>query len=372
MTRHRNRKLNIDDQFLFRVVRNDISASERELFDKWYTTSQKNRDEFAAMIRIWDQTGPSRTVAEPDARKHWENISVKLGLKDRTVTIDSAKNRVNEADQINTGRYRSLKQFAYNHAVVLTGVVVLMLLAAGVATVHQLSESGREGTSSVKSESAMIEMETKNGERKSVILSDGSKIHLNSSSKLTFPSDFNLTERKVELEGEAYLFVAPNSLKPFYVKSGNTVTIVRGTEFNIRNRGASVNVVVAKGIVETYALASTKGETLSKGEYVSYDSLNGLSEPKKADLRHSLAWRNDKFSFSRTSLKEVMDEIERYYNVKVVFKEEALKEKTITGYFNSESMNTILTIISVTLDIKITYSNGIVTIEAQTKRNKSI
>jgi ferric-dicitrate binding protein FerR (iron transport regulator) len=111
---------------------------------------------------------------------------------------------------------------------------------------------------------------------------------------------------------------------------------------------------------------------LKKGEAGSYDNVNGLSVPKKADIRYALAWRNDKLSFSHTSLKEVMDEIERFYNVKVIFQEESLKEKTITGYFNTDSMTNLLSIISITLDISISYSNGVVTVNERPQRNKTI
>lgn len=89
---------------------------------------------------------------------------------------------------------------------------------------------------------------------------------------------------------------------------------------------------------------------------ISYDERQGFSSPKSVEVEKYLGWRNNKFFFERTSLNEVMAEIERFYNVKVVFASDSLKKKTITGTFNGNSLENIFSIICLTLDVKIDYN----------------
>ncbi|KAF0211182.1 MAG: anti-FecI sigma factor [Ignavibacteria bacterium] len=159
------------------------------------------------------------------------------------------------------------------------------------------------------------------------------------------------------LEGEAYFSVASNKEKPFSVKSGNVLTVVTGTEFDIKNRGERISVVVVKGSVNTFSPTKEEVFKLKKGDLLSFDNRVRMPKVQKANLRHYLAWRNDKFSFEHTRLSDVMDEIERYYNIKTSFQSDSLKNITMTGFFGSDSLNKILSVISLTLDIKLKYEN---------------
>ncbi|MDP3832206.1 MAG: DUF4974 domain-containing protein, partial [Ignavibacteriaceae bacterium] len=73
---------------------------------------------------------------------------------------------------------------------------------------------------------------------------------------------------------------------------------------------------------------------------------------------HYLAWRKGKFSFSHTPLSQVMEEISRFYNVPIIFENPELKRKTITGVFDSSSLENIFSIISLALDVKINHTGS--------------
>ena len=74
---------------------------------------------------------------------------------------------------------------------------------------------------------------TKSGDRSTVCLPDGTQVRLNGSSTLTYPANFNATNRSVELSGAAYFDVSPDEKHRFEVKVGNCSVVVKGTKFDV-------------------------------------------------------------------------------------------------------------------------------------------
>ncbi len=365
--------INIEYHFLVRVINNEITPKEKKIFEEWMARSEKNRKQFRSVKVLWEQCGPSRTMMPPDPLRQWEVITSRL--PDDHLKNSASVKRTVHLQHLNGPEKNIFAGFSwpnYGKYLSAAAIILVMFTIGFVVNKYHGRVKINDPAQQITSPNDWTIITTQKGEKKSLMLRDGSRIHLNSSSTLKISNDFNATERKVELEGEAYLSVTHDITRPFQVKCAKTMTVVRGTEFNIKNRGTSVSVVVVKGIVETYALASQKKYKLKTGEIVSYDEVTGLSQPKKVQLRHALAWRDDKLSFSHSSLKDVMDEIERYYNVKVFFVEESLKTKTITGYFNTDSMNNILTVISITLDISVSHNNGVITVDSHSKKKNTI
>ena len=121
----------------------------------------------------------------------------------------------------------------------------------------------------------------------------------------------------------------------------------------MKNRNDGISIVVAEGSVRTSTSVYEKVQTLRRGEMITYSQKNNNPKPVKADLSHYLAWRSDKLAFSHTPLVEVVEEIKRYYNLEAIFLKEKLKSKTLTGLFNTDSLDKIISIINLTLDIRI-------------------
>jgi ferric-dicitrate binding protein FerR (iron transport regulator) len=355
---------NADYQFLVRALNNNLSPEEKEYFEDWLAESEKNREDFGSITLLWDRFDSIKTPLPPNAETQWGKILFALNhngaqeVKQEKILQSETKKEIDttiyQLDGYQTGYLKSI----LTSRMFQIAAVLLVIATAGLLTLRTDFLKRINIPQSQNQVTNLIEVKTKPGEKVTLTLSDGSKVHLNTLSKLTFPEFFSDSTRDVELEGEAYFSVTSNKNKPFTVKSGNTVTIVRGTEFNIKNRGESVSVVVVKGAVDAYSPKLEEIYKLKKGEIISYNEQTGFSLPHKADIRPYLAWRKDKFSFKQTPLVEVMEEIERYYNFKTIFENDSLKYKTITGLFNSGSINNILSIISLTLDLKIKNSKG--------------
>jgi ferric-dicitrate binding protein FerR (iron transport regulator) len=131
------------------------------------------------------------------------------------------------------------------------------------------------------------------------------------------------------------------------------VTEVVGTQFDLKYRSRKMNLVVTQGAVKTYREHSDNIVSVPKGEMVTYNTAHGFSSPVKVDVHKYTAWRNNKLSFVQAPLVEVMNEIENFYNVQVSYKNRFIKNKTLTGIFDTDSLDRILSMISLTMEMDI-------------------
>lgn len=350
---------NIDYHFLIRFLKDEVSQEEREFIESWLSESEKNREIFSEVALLWDKIGHQQLPQTPDPNLQWGKISQKFHSLESITKEVIQTNAENDLSQFKIIRFE--KYYSNVQKRILTSTIVRFAAMFLLALISWVMLYGiKPYTEELLSENAelnkMFEAVARKGEKITLTLGDGTKVYINSDSKLTYPNIFKPDSREVELIGEAYFSVTHDPGKPFKVKSGNTITVVRGTEFNIKNRENAVSVVVAKGLVDTYTPLKNKKYSLRRGDMVKYDDITGLSRPKKVDLEKYLAWREDKLAFDHTYLTEVADEIERCFNVDVEFSDESLKGKTITGIFQSDSLDRMLSIMSLTLDVKIYHS----------------
>lgn len=208
------------------------------------------------------------------------------------------------------------------------------------------------------------ELYTPKGSIYSVLLSDSTKIWLNSETKIKYPTNFSKTQtRTVELVyGEAYFEVSPstkNNDTKFVVKSNLQNIEVLGTKFNLKAYKDEINTytTLVEGKVK---VNSSFDETLLKPNYQSIISYN--SEKfilKEANISEIIAWKNGVFSFRKLPLADIMRTLSRWYDVDVVFLSQEISSIQLTGVFDKEqSIEDILSIIAIT-NSKVTNSKKI-------------
>ncbi|MBW7840774.1 MAG: FecR domain-containing protein [Chitinophagaceae bacterium] len=162
-------------------------------------------------------------------------------------------------------------------------------------------------------------------------LADGSKVWLNAASSLTFPTAFSGAQRNVKMKGEAYFEVSKDASKPFIVSAGEVSVEVLGTEFNVNAYEDEENLktTLLKGAVNVTDNRQTI--TLVPGEQARFNHSNHqLKTLKGVDVNSVIAWKNGFFSFNDASLKEVMQQLARWYDVDVVY-EGTVKEREFGG-----------------------------------------
>ena len=177
----------------------------------------------------------------------------------------------------------------------------------------------------------MISLIIPKGNNYKVVLSDGTKVWLNSHSRISFPKQFGSDRRQVSVEGEAYFEVAPDKNKPFIVHHERQDIIVLGTHFNVKCYADDKQVMTTlfEGRVNVKENDADKRLLLVPGEESVLGEIDFFTK-RKADLAAVAAWRNGLFSFHNTPFSEVLKQISRWYNVDVIYKS-ALPNETFTG-----------------------------------------
>ncbi len=176
--------------------------------------------------------------------------------------------------------------------------------------------------------SAPMIAETNFQEKKSVTLNDGTVVWLNGSSKLTYFTDFSGNERVVQLTGEAFFDVTKFPDKPFIIEANNSKITVLGTSFNVRSRIAEgmTEVVVKTGKVRLENGVGDKKVELTPNQKGVHDvSNNTVIEMEEIDM-NELAWHSDKLIFMHTPLNEVLDDLERQFEVKITLADKTLND----------------------------------------------
>ena len=347
----------VDSQFLIRVIKNEVSSEEREYFEKWLSESDSNKEEYSSLFLLWEEYGKSNLPELPDAEAQWEKISGKISAReDKTRWSDNLRT------QRAVHNRRSYSDLIIRAAAVII-IAILSVLAYQNLSKNEVLKTETVAQSNPPAETTKYELIAHKGERITFPLSDGSTVYLNSDSKLIYPKYFADDSRDVEVIGEAYFSVKHDSKRPFKVKSGKIITVVTGTEFNVVNRGNRIEVVVANGTVNVLNETSNNPVKITKGEKVSVDNRGEIGKPITANLKYELAWRENKLAFINTPLSEIMDDIERCYNVNVLFKDDSIKTKRLTGIFETESLEQMLSLISLALDININRQGLTVVVE---------
>ena len=163
---------------------------------------------------------------------------------------------------------------------------------------------------------------TSKGRQFKVVLPDGSKVWLNAASTLKFPVTFEGKERGVELSGEAYFEVAKNAAQPFKLKVPGKIEIeVLGTAFNVNaytNEKNSYTTLVEGSVRVSHTNKTDSRIVLKPGDQLQSGDA-GMALVQQSNVEKAIAWKNGLFNFEGVGLREMMRQLERWYNLDVVY-----------------------------------------------------
>lgn len=162
------------------------------------------------------------------------------------------------------------------------------------------------------------------GKAYQLLLDDGTQVWVNTDSKITYPSHFGKDKRVVELEGEAYFKVTKDKNRPFIVKTASLTTLVMGTEFNVRAyEKEEANVTLITGKVSVTGKEPDDVVVLNPGENAMTSAFGMMVN--EVNIQNYTAWKDGAFYFEEATLEDIMKEISRWYNVKVVFSQPEIR-----------------------------------------------
>jgi transmembrane sensor len=181
------------------------------------------------------------------------------------------------------------------------------------------------------------------GKRFELRLADGSSILLNAGSELRYPRSFTgLDSRNLFLEGEAYFDVEENQNQPFIVHTEQMNVRVFGTKFNVSNyrNEDSPTAVLTEGSIAVYDPSNTLDEQdyilIKPGQQVTAQK-DGFVVREVHTEKH-IAWSKDKLYFVNDRFGDIIKELERHYDIRIINKSPELDDLRYTGTFTSETL----------------------------------
>lgn len=227
---------------------------------------------------------------------------------------------------------------------------VLLLVSVGVNSYFWMQKND---------EVQHVTMQTNAGMRTNVSLPDGTEVHLNSVTKLTYPISFTKKERRVVLEGEAYFKVNQEAGRPFVVAlSGKSLEVeVLGTEFNMQAYAddSLLKITLVEGAVRL-GFEGKSGDlqytTLKPSQRAVYDMANRNMQIRHVDITYDIAWIHGRLMFKDMPVPEVLGRLSRFYNVHFQVEDVLIDKYTFTGTFENKQLSQVLDYLSIASNIK--------------------
>ena len=316
-----------------KAVTGNINNTEEILLNKQLAESEEFRAEYESVKNIWAKSSPSEITQVPDIEMEWNKLNNRIeSAKTGYYTKDSIYNKINSGiNSLFSPKVRPAFGSAFVVLLLVTGIFIFRKEAPELLQYKVIS--------------------TLNKETRQVQLSDGSIVYLNSGSTLKFPERFDDKVREVSLKGEAFFSVTKGK-GSFTVITGNARTTVLGTKFNVRARDEKTEVFVKEGRVNLALKAvSSNSVILSKGQLSRIVKNELPTKPADVKAEYFIGWMRGELAFNQTSLKAIVEELERTYNTKINFENENIKTTTLTGTFNNDNPDSVLSMICLTLEL---------------------
>jgi transmembrane sensor len=192
-------------------------------------------------------------------------------------------------------------------------------------------------------------------------LPDGSVVTVNKGSSISYSSQFKGETRRVSLKGEAFFNVTPNKKKPFVISVNDVQITVVGTSFNVKTISGNTEVIVETGIVKVTRAGKTV-ELKANEETIAGAKDSLLTKEKVSDQLYKY-YRTKEFVCDDTPLWKLVEVINEAYNSHIVIGNPALRNMSITTTFNNESLDQVLNVISLTLNITIIKEGDTITLQ---------
>lgn len=204
-----------------------------------------------------------------------------------------------------------------------------------------------------------------------ITLSDGTRVHLNNATRLTYPVQFYGDNREVTLDGEAYFFVAKDRRHPFIVHTRHGDIKEYGTEFVVDThysskgegsvgviKGEGVGVILVEGSISVIPNGG-KEKMMKPNDLALLDGTSKEPEIQQVDTTPFTAWNTGTFSFDDCPLDELLTVVSLWYGHEVLFKDNTLRNIRFTGGLDKyESLDVILSSLSKSTSTDIKLVNG--------------
>lgn len=178
------------------------------------------------------------------------------------------------------------------------------------------------------------------GQRTHIILPDGTGVWLNAETRLSYPADFSVKNRKVELRGEGFFEVTSDDKNPFIVKTTLMSVTVLGTKFNVKSYDDEDSFVsLMEGKVEIVTSDEANRVTLEPNDHATISLAGEILLSKRLAIENINTWTSGEFNYLNATLIDIAKDLQRRFNVKIKISNEELAYKVFT--YSAEEFTTL-------------------------------
>jgi len=297
--------MELDSKIIFKYLMKDCSKDEYSIINEWLEIDPKNQQWLFDLEALWNETKFSDYSAPEYIQSQFEKTLI----------------------MINQPKIRHLKRPLFTTIQKYAAVFALCLIVG--TSIFLLNETLL--TKSSKRLSLITETVSSKGDVKEIILPDKSKVWLNSGSTLSYSEDFNGTQRRVKLTGEAYFQVAHDSTKPFRVETSQFTVKVLGTSFNVHSDSKKTEATLVEGKVVIEDKDEREILVLTPGQKVETSMASGRLQVMNVNTDLNTAWIHGYIAFENATITEIIRKLEDIYSQKIEILPATNIERTYTG-----------------------------------------
>ncbi len=311
------------DLLITRHLSGDASENERLLLEQWLSESDANKKYFDGIKFIYDKASKSYPEIDFNVDKAWGDVKGKMKFTPKVEL------------KVQKPQWGWMRVAASVIAIVgISSIIYLSVREKTVTTINAIAIASVDSSINQK-------------------LPDNTQVYLNKKSKLSYNPDYGKKNREVTLVGEAYFNATHSTDKPLTVKAENTFIKDIGTTFNIKAYPEEdiIEVYVESGKVIFYSAADS-GLTLVKGDVGVFNKKTNTFNRKQSIDANILSYKTKSFTFINAKLSDVIRQLNSVYGPQISLKKSELANCTITVIFENESIDTIVSVITETLNLK--------------------
>lgn len=339
-----------EQSIILKVLSGEADKLEVDTLESWMSMSEDNKKEFLAIQEIWVGLDTNNKLDEKLQTEDW-NL-----LKERLV--------VNEA--------KLVKMNAPSNSNWWLKVAAVFIFGFGLSWLMFHTET---------TEIEFNEITTPLGSRSLITLPDGSSVWLNAGSTLSYPQQFETTERSVFLKGEAYFDVTSNVDKNFLVNTSDITVKVYGTSFNVKAYPGekTIETTLVEGKVSIIKKDAANKENpkelvMQPNQRVVYhrstDSKEKIVLSKQIKTELFTSWKEGELIIESELMKDLAVKLERRYNVKIHFEDDSLKDFRFTGKIQDETVEQVFAAIKLASGIEYRIEHRDIWIKKMNKKKK--
>ena len=294
-----------------------LSAEKERLVQHWIIKESNQKEKEQASLGYWDELDVKADDSTFLAYKRVEN------------KIDS----VSERQIVETGN-KPVKIPLYKKLARVAAILIPLFIIAG----------GYHYYTSTKNN--MTEITVAYGEEKHLFLPDGTEMWVNAGTTIKYPSEFSSEERLVYLDGEAYFSVKKDESRPFIVRSKALSVKVLGTKFNVKAYSGDIKAIttLTSGKVEV-TIGVNESKILNPNEQLIYNKATSAIDITEVLPSETDSWLNGQLIFNNVSLKEILQTLERRFDITINNQTNIPESKLYAVKFlKNENLDEIMTV----------------------------